>query len=129
MEYTFIKDFGFFKEGDTLTWDKELNAFTLDIEDENGFRSAMIDEKSAENMYNNNLLSVAITSPSEELNKINSTIGFIDGLIKQYDKDYTEVMDKYSEGKVPPCVKLEAETVYYNLTKVLNKIKEELINE
>ena len=38
-------------------------------------------------------------------------------------------MDKYSEGKVPPCVKLEAETVYYNLTKVLNKIKEELINE
>lgn len=129
MEYTFIKDFGFFKEGDTLTWDKELNAFTLDIEDENGFRSAMIDEKSAENMYNNNLLSVAITSPSEELNKINSTIGFIDGLIEQYDKDYTEVMDKYSEGKVPPCVKLEAETVYYNLTKVLNKIKEELINE
>lgn len=64
-----------------------------------------------------------------EDNKSTKVVDLIDNLVDQYDKDYKEVMDKYSEGKVPPCVKLEAETVYYNLTKVLNKIKEELINE
>lgn len=64
-----------------------------------------------------------------EDNKSTKVVELIDDLVNQYDKDYKEVMGKYSEGKVPPCVKLEAETVYYNLTKVLNKIKEELINE
>ena len=61
--------------------------------------------------------------------KINSTVEFIDKLLDQYEKDYKEVMDKYNEGNIQPCVKVEAETVYYNLTKVLNKVREELTNE
>ena len=61
--------------------------------------------------------------------KINATVGFIDSLLKQYEDDYEEVMQKYKEGKIQPCVKVEAETVYFNLTKVLNKVREELTNE
>ena len=37
--------------------------------------------------------------------------------------------EKANKGEIQPCVKLEAETVYYNLNKVLNKIKDTLTNE
>lgn len=126
MEYTFKKDFGFFKANDVLTWNEDIDAFTMDIEEGNSFRSAMIDERTVEDLRLEGLL-VANVEPKND--KINTTIEFIDSLLKQYEDDYKEVTQKYKEGKVQPCVKVEAETVYFNLTKVLNKIKEELTNE
>ncbi|QWM91242.1 hypothetical protein OJM15_gp78 [uncultured phage cr16_1] len=126
MEYTFKKDFGFFKANDVLTWNEDIDAFTMDVEEGNSFRSAMIDERTVEDLRLEGLL-VANTEPKND--KINTTIEFIDSLLKQYEDDYKEVMQKYKEGKVQPCVKVEAETVYFNLTKVLNKVREELTNE
>lgn len=125
MEYTFKKDFDFFKANDVLTWDEDLNAFTMDVKEDNGFRSAMIDANTAEDMYEEGLL--AKVKPN--IDKISATVKFIDSLLNQYEDDYKEVMQKYKEGKVQPCVKVEAETVYFNLTKVLNKVREELTNE
>lgn len=125
MKYTFRKDFGFFKANDVLTWDEDLNAFTMDVKEDNGFRSAMIDANTAEDLYEEGLL----TKVEPKNDKINATVEFIDSLLKQYEDDYEEVMQKYKEGKVQPCVKVEAETVYFNLTKVLNKVREELTNE
>lgn len=125
MEYTFKKDFGFFKANDVLTWDEDINAFTMDVKEDNGFRSAMIDANTAEDMYEEGLL--AKVKPN--IDKISATVKFIDSLLNQYEDDYKEVMQKYKEGKVQPCVKVEAETVYFNLTKVLNKVREELTNE
>lgn len=126
MEYTFTRDFGFFKANDTLTWDEELGAFTMDVKDENGFRSAMLDERTAEDMYSEGILSVGI-EPRD--NKIDKTVEFIDTLLDTYAKDYEEMKKKADKGEVQPCVKVEAETVYYNLTKVLTRIKDELTNE
>lgn len=126
MEYTFKKDFGFFKANDVLTWNEDIDAFTMDVEDGNSFRSAMIDERTVEDLRLEGLL---VANAEPENDKINTTIEFIDSLLKQYEDDYKEVTQKYKEGKVQPCVKVEAETVYFNLTKVLNKIKEELTNE
>lgn len=126
MEYTFKKDFGFFKANDVLTWDEDLNAFTMDVKEDNSFRSAMIDEHTVEDLRLEGLLEA---NAEPENDKINTTVEFIDSLLKQYEDDYKEVTQKYKEGKVQPCVKVEAETVYFNLTKVLNKIKEELTNE
>lgn len=126
MEYTFKKDFGFFKANDVLTWDEDLNAFTMDVKDGNSFRSAMIDERTVEDLRLEGLL---VANDEPENDKINTTVEFIDSLLKQYENDYEEVMQKYKEGKIQPCVKVEAETVYFNLTKVLNKVREELTNE
>jgi HSP90 family molecular chaperone len=126
MEYTFKKDFGFFKANDVLTWNEDIDAFTMDVEDGNSFRSAMIDERTVEDLRLEGLLEA---NAEPENDKINTTVEFIDSLLKQYEDDYKEVTQKYKEGKVQPCVKVEAETVYFNLTKVLNKIKEELTNE
>lgn len=125
MEYTFKKDFGFFKANDVLTWDKDINAFTMDVKEDNSFRSAMIDEHTVEGLYEEGILTMV--DPKND--KIDATVEFIDSLLKQYEDDYEEVMQKYKEGKVQPCVKVEAETVYFNLTKVLNKVREELTNE
>lgn len=126
MEYTFKKDFGFFKANDVLTWDEDLNAFTMDVKEGDSFRSAMIDGNTVKDMCNEGLLK---EDSDQKEDKINSTVEFIDNLLDQYEKDYKEVMDKYNEGNIQPCVKVEAETVYYNLTKVLNKVREELTNE
>ena len=125
MEYTFNRDFGFFKANDSLTWDEELGAFTMDVKEDNSFRSAMIDEHTVEGLYEEGILT--IVDPKND--KIDATVEFIDSLLKQYEDDYEEVMQKYKEGKIQPCVKVEAETVYFNLTKVLNKVREELTNE
>lgn len=126
MEYTFKKDFGFFKANDVLTWNEDIDAFTMDVEEGNSFRSAMIDERTVEDLRSEGLL---VANAEPENDKINTTVEFIDSLLKEYEDDYKEVTQKYKEGKVQPCVKVEAETVYFNLTKVLNKIKEELTNE
>lgn len=126
MEYTFKKDFGFFKANDVLTWNEDIDAFTMDVKDGNSFRSAMIDERTVEDLRLEGLL---VANYEPENDKINTTVEFIDSLLKQYEDDYEEVMQKYKEGKIQPCVKVEAETVYFNLTKVLNKVREELTNE
>lgn len=52
----------------------------------------------------------------------------VDTLIETYEEDYKNMAEAFEQGDVQPCVKVEAETVYYNLTKVLNRIKE-AINE
>ena len=48
---------------------------------------------------------------------------------EKYESNLKETNEKANKGEIQPCVKLEAETVYYNLNKVLNKIKDTLTNE
>ena len=62
------------------------------------------------------------TCPSEE--KLKEVLNFIDEKIEQYASDHEALTAQYNEGDVPQCVKVEADTVYFNLIKVLNKIKE-----
>lgn len=124
MKYTFNKDFGFFKANDELCWDESINAFTLDVKEDNGFRSAMIDKNTVEELHKEGIISMR-----KEASKIDLAIKFINDLLSQYEKDYEDMIEKYNDGKVQPCVKVEAETVYFNLTKVLNKIKDILKDE
>ena len=43
-------------------------------------------------------------------------------MVKQYDEDYNKVSEAYANQEIPTCVKVGAETVYYNMKKLLNKI-------
>ena len=129
MQYTFTKDYSFFKAGDILTWDRDINAFTIDVEDENSFRSAMLDKRTVEDIYEQGFLSTDKDQHNKADETIDKTVELIDTLINKYESDYKEVIDKYSEGEIQPCVKVEADTVYYNLNKVLTKIKNTLKNE
>lgn len=60
---------------------------------------------------------------------VDATLELIDDLLKKYESNLKETNEKANKGEIQPCVKLEAETVYYNLNKVLNKIKDTLTNE
>jgi hypothetical protein len=53
-----------------------------------------------------------------------AVMNFIDEKLEQYATDHEALETQYNEGDVPQCVKVEADTVYFNLIKVLNKIKD-----
>ena len=56
--------------------------------------------------------------------KLVAVMNFIDEKLEQYTADHEALTAQYNEGDLPQCVKVEADTVYFNLNKVLNKIKE-----
>lgn len=66
--------------------------------------------------------------PCDCCDKLERVKLLVDTLIETYEEDYKNMVEAFEQGDVQPCVKVEAETVYYNLTKVLNRIKE-AINE
>ena len=43
-----------------------------------------------------------------------------------FEKDHKKVIEDYEAGKVQPCVKVEADTVYFNMIKVLKEIEKAL---
>ena len=65
---------------------------------------------------------------SDECEKLEAVKERVENMIKQYTIDHNNMLQSFENGEVQPCVKVEAETVYYNLIKVLNNILEK-INE
>ena len=57
-----------------------------------------------------------------------NTEKFSNSFIEQYTKDHDSLITSFKEGDVQPCVKTEADTVYYNMQKLLKAIKNK-INE
>lgn len=60
--------------------------------------------------------------------KIKKVLTEIKRLQNKYNQRKDAVEKKYNEGKMPTCQKVEHDTVYFNLMKVLNKL-ESIINE
>ena len=129
--YKVIKEFGCAQKGDVLQ-ENEEGLFELNVESDcsdcYSSRSICISSDIA------NTLAIAgyleefeeeVKCPIAILNEVSN---FVETKIEQYTADHEELTAQYNEGDVPPCVKVEADTVYFNLIKVLNKIKE-IINE
>lgn len=131
--YKVVKEFGFAKKGDSFNYNEETNMYEMfaeDKESENNTtvkRSMAIDGFTIGNLYDNGFLTEINESEETIEDTIKETVDFIDSLLEQYDSDLNETNKKFNNGEIQPCVKLEAETVYYNLNKVLNTIKEKLI--
>lgn len=124
-DYKVIKDCGLLKKGDRLFWDESLEAYTLDESKEGCERSIMINDKLAEDLCKEGFLTTVATDKTV----IEDTVEFIDNLVGQYKDDLLEVQNKFEKGEVQPCVKVESETVLYNLIKLANSIKGKLENE
>ena len=69
-----------------------------------------------------------VTKDNDSSDKLTKISNFIKQLKKKYDKRKEVVENKYKNGEIPTCVKVEHDTVYFNLTKLLNKI-ESIVNE
>lgn len=126
MKYKVVKEFGSAKKGDMLVED-EMGFVSFDITENGCTRMMSLDYDTADLLCEEEYL-VAIEDRDNEA-KIEDTVELIDSLLKMYADNAKETEEKANKGEIQPCVKVEAETVYYNLNKVLNKIKDTLTNE
>lgn len=131
--YKVIKEFGCAQKGDVLH-ENEEGLFELSVEcdcnDCYSSRSVCISSDIADTLALAGYLEEAkeMTTVSIAEDKLEEVLNFIEEKIEQYTSDHEALTAQYNEGDVPQCVKVEADTVYFNLIKVLNKIKE-IINE
>lgn len=128
-QYKVIKEFGCAQKGDVLQ-ENEEGLFELSVEcdcnDCYSSRSICISSDIA-----STLASAGYLEEFEEVNeknKLQEISEHIDMLLEQYASDHEALIAQYNEGDVPQCVKVEADTVYFNMTKVLKHIQD-LINE
>lgn len=132
-QYKVIKEFGCAQKGDVLK-ENEEGLFELSVEcdcnDCYSSRSICISSDIAATLALAGYLEEAkeMTTVSIAEDKLEEVFNFIEEKIEQYTSDHEALTAQYNEGDVPQCVKVEADTVYFNLIKVLNKIKE-IINE
>ena len=131
-QYKVIKEFGCAQKGDVLH-ENEEGLFELNVEcdcsDCYSSRSICISSDVADTLATAGYLEEIkemIASIAED--KLEEVLNFIDEKLEQYAADHEALTEQYNEGDVPQCVKVEADTVYFNLIKVLNKIKD-IINE
>ena len=132
MMYKVIKEFGCAQKGDVLH-ENEEGLFELNVEcdcsDCYSSRSICISSDIADTLATAGYLEEfeeMVVSIAED--KLSEVLNFVEEKIEQYTADHEALTEQYNEGDVPQCVKIEADTVYFNLIKVLNKIKD-IINE
>lgn len=132
MMYKVIKEFGCAQKGDVLH-ENEEGLFELNVEcdcsDCYSSRSICISSDIADTLALAGYLEEFEEEVNEPyINKVEEVLNFVEEKIEQYTSDHEALTAQYNEGDVPQCVKVEADTVYFNLLKVLNKIKD-IINE
>ena len=126
MEYKVIKPFDNAIKGDIFSneYDDSLFEMTREVENSRSFSeiNMTIDSDEIESLVEDGYL-VKVEDDNEKLNRISDKVN---ELIDTYTKDYTALLTEYEKGGIQPCVKVEAETVYTNLIKVLNALKKEI---
>lgn len=122
MKYRVIKSFGFLNNGDELTLDNN-GYYTNEKESEHNYSSTKLNEAAC-----NHYVDLGILEEVKDTDKYDALMDFIDDKLEQYKEDHDKMNEAYNNQEIPTCVKVEADTVYYNMTKILNKIKE-MINE
>lgn len=132
-EYKVIKPFGCAEVDDVFSYNKENENFIMSSEKttDNTYsaKSMVISAKVIDNYTKAGLLSPTkedkIDNNSDKVKKLYTEIKRLQNKYNQRNK---VVEEKYEAGKMPTCQKVEHDTVYFNLMKVLNKF-ESIINE
>lgn len=119
--YKVIKSFAAARKGDMLE-PNEKGLLVLNVQDKFSSRFVAVDEDTANELVEKGYLLEMKSSNNDT--RLEAIKDFCDTILQKYDSDLDEVLSKYNEGLIPTCVKVEAETVYYNMTKLLDKIKE-----
>lgn len=132
-QYKVIKEFGCAQKGDVLH-ENEEGLFELNVEcdcnDCYSSRSVCISSDIANTLASAGYLEEAVemTTTSLAEDKLQKVSDRIEELLVQYAADHQALEEQYNEGDVPACVMTEANTVYFNMEKVLKHIHS-LINE
>ena len=135
--YKVIKEFSFAEKGDVFTKVEDLNLWELQKSETKPemetYTSMAFDSSTMDELAKKDYV-IWFSEEAEEddnedececcCDKLEKVKEYVNTLIDTYTKDYNELMKDYNEGNVQQCVKVEAETVYHNLNKVLNSIKD-----
>lgn len=125
--YKLIKDFGIAKKGDILTYNEHSNSYSIQhtMDNDTFFTSSYMEiNPDAINTFIEEgvLIPIDTDEKAAKGKTIKEVTEYICSLLNQYAHDYEELLKEFEAGNVQPCVKVEAETVYFNLTKVLKSI-------
>ena len=129
MKFKVVKEFNSLNKGDILENSVENpEIFVFEEETEDKYKYISFNEDFiCEQVDEGYLIEVDEEEDSEDV--VGRTITLIDELLKQYEEDNEIVNEKFANNEIPYCAKLEADTVHFNLNKVLNKIRSSLVNE
>lgn len=132
--YKVIKEFASAQKGDMLTYNEDTNLYEFSMTTENDnekcSRYMCMDEETAEEFVESGNLLVIGDEDKEisAIDKLCALSDLIDTLEAQYKKDHDDIVEAYNNQEIPTCVKVEADTVYFNMNQILKKVKE-IINE
>lgn len=57
------------------------------------------------------------------IDKLCALSDLVDTLEAQYKKDHDDLVEAYNNQEIPTCVKVETDTVYFNMNQILKKVK------
>nr|UVX41642.1 MAG: hypothetical protein [Bacteriophage sp.] len=132
--YKVIKEFASAQKGDMLTYNEDTNLYEFSMTTENDSekcsRYMCMDEETAEEFVESGNLLVIEDEDKEisAIDKLCALSDLVDTLEAQYKKDHDALVEAYNNQEIPTCVKVEADTVYFNMNQILKKVKE-IINE
>ena len=131
--YKVIRPFNNAIKGDTFFCDPEYdeNIYQLERNEyQNGLQSTVYMEMTKdildEFVKQGYLTECNEEDTDTEDSQLSKVLDYVESLINQYTEDYNNMLKSFEDGDIQPCVKVEAETVYYNLNKVLNAIKDKI---
>lgn len=131
MDYKFIKDtefaFGKFTKGDVIRYDEEFDKWIYAEDSDESQVMVTLNEGCVKRLIETgsviSLEAECCCCNDCACDKIGEVTAKIDELLETYERNHAELIEQYNEGDLPACIKVEADTVYFNLTKVLNEIK------
>ena len=130
-EYKVIKEFGCAKVNDIFSYREDVAAYWMSAEEENSSRSMMLSVNYVNSLAEDGFLEELKEADAEEVlatMKLEVIKRLIEDLKKKYEARNKKVQSKYDAGKMMTCVKVEHDTVNYNLMKLLNQF-EKIVNE
>lgn len=129
-KYTAVNEFGCATDGDVFEQVHGTDMWHMHREEEGAIAEMFLSKDIVQGLVETGYLAEVCEATKDQCaEKLESLLEFVDDKLKQYEEDRTAMLDSYNNQEIPTCVKVEAETVYYNMTKVLNKVKEIITNE
>lgn len=136
-EYKVLQPFSFLQEGDVLKYNNGMYEYEDSTSTDNfhSYVHVALNKDFIEDCANSGLVEACTTEDKtiEECNcnqcdKLKKISTLISQLKNTYNQRKNNIEKKYNDGKIQTCVKVEHDTVYFNMMKLLDKI-ESIVNE
>lgn len=133
-DYKVIKDKGALKVGGIITLDGDMYKYFDEVSSDGVYSkmTVLLSPRIVDRYVKEGIVAPVTPGVDEptccECSKLSLLKEFLAALKNKYNQRKAHIEKKNKEGKILPCVKLEHDTVYFNLMKLINKI-EEIINE